>query len=149
MVSIGALVLVALTTPYVVVVTVAVLFAYGTDPPWPANALLALALAAPGPAGPLVFGQASVPDVLAGSLLTALSAVVLLDPKSANRCTDYDVLEGSRLHRYRDRVVNDEGPLARLVARLLVIGLGVAGLYVTATALLATPESATTYPSLR
>lgn len=148
MVSIGALVLVALATPYVVVVTFAVLFAYGTDPPWPASALLALALAAPGLAGLLVFDQASALDVLAGSLLTALAGVAALNPKLVTEYNEYDAIEGSRLHRYRDRVANDDGPLARLVARLLTIGFVLVGLYLTADALLATPE-ATTYPLLR
>jgi hypothetical protein len=147
MVSVGALVLVALATPYAVVVTFAVLFTYGTDPPWPASAILALALAAPGPGGLLIFAQGDVLDVLAGSLLTATAAVALINPTLVTQYNEYEVIEGSRLHRYRDRVATDDGPLALLLARLLTIGFGIVGLYITADALLATPET-TTYPVL-
>jgi hypothetical protein len=146
MVSIGAFVLLALATPYVAVVIFSVVFAFGTDPPWYVTAGLALALAAPGVGGVVLFDPPALDDALAGILLTLLGGVGVIHPELLSTNYERSLLRGSRLRRYRRETTDDDHPAAPIVLRVITVVVLLVGLYLTADALLATPDQRQFYP---
>lgn len=143
MVSIAALVLVALATPFVAVVCFGVLVRYGTDPPRSILALSALAFATPGVLGVALLDPTAPVNATLGILLTTGAGLGLLDPRLVPTRDHYEYLCDRFLGRTRDRIDPADEPATTWIAlRVLAAAALLFGLYLTATALV--PEQTAT-----